>query len=45
MLMVRVFFPKDNFIKTYITKLNKKFNIEPKNKKPSFMELPKYINL
>lgn len=35
----------NNFLKTYILKFNKKFGIEPKNKKSSFMDLPKYINL
>ena len=35
----------NEFLKTYIPKFNKKFSIEPKNKKSSFMELPKYINL
>ena len=35
----------NKFLKTYIPKFNKKFSIEPKNKKSSFMELPKYVNL
>lgn len=35
----------NKFLITYIPKFNKKFAIEPKNKKSSFMELPKYINL
>ena len=35
----------NEFLKTYIPKFNKKFAIEPKNKKSSFMKLPKYINL
>ena len=35
----------NKFLKTYIPKFNKKFSIEPKSKKSSFMELPKYINL
>lgn len=35
----------NKFLKTYIKKFNKKFSIEPKDKKSSFMELPKYVNL
>ena len=35
----------NEFLKTYITKFNKKFAIKPKNKKTSFMALPKYVNL
>lgn len=35
----------NKFLKKYIPKFNKKFGIEPKNKKSSFMELPEYINL
>ena len=35
----------NEFLKTYIPKFNKKFDIEPKDKKSSFMELPKYVNL
>ncbi len=35
----------NKFLKTYIPKFNKKFAIEPKNKKSSFMELPEYVNL
>lgn len=35
----------NKFLITYIPKFNKKFAIEPKNKKSSFMELPKYVNL
>lgn len=35
----------NKFLITYIPKFNKKFSIEPKDKKSSFMELPKYINL
>ena len=35
----------NEFLKTYIPKFNKKFSVEPKNKKSSFMELPKYVNL
>lgn len=35
----------NEFLKTYIPKFNKKFAVEPKNKKSSFMELPKYVNL
>lgn len=35
----------NEFLKTYIPKFNKKFSIEPKNKKSSFMELPEYVNL
>ena len=35
----------NEFLKTYIPKFNKKFAIKPKNKKSSFMKLPKYINL
>lgn len=35
----------NEFLKSYIPKFNKKFAIEPKNKKTSFMELPKCVNL
>lgn len=35
----------NEFLKTYIPKFNKKFSIEPRDKKSSFMELPKYVNL
>ena len=35
----------NKFLITYIPKFNKKFSIEPKNKKSSFMKLPKYVNL
>mgnify|MGYP006990147702 CR=1 FL=1 len=35
----------NEFLKTYIPKFNKKFSIEPKDKKSSFMKLPKYVNL
>ena len=35
----------NEFLKTYIPKFNKKFSIEPQDKKSSFMELPKYVNL
>ena len=35
----------NEFFKTYIPKFNKKFAVESKNKKSSFMELPKYVNL
>lgn len=35
----------NEFLKTYIQKFNKKFSIEPRDKKSSFMELPKYVNL
>ena len=35
----------NEFLKTYIPKFNKKFAIEPQNKKSSFMKLPKYVNL
>lgn len=35
----------NKFLKKYIPKFNKKFGIESKNKKSSFMELPEYINL
>lgn len=35
----------NEFLKTYIPKFNKKFSIEPKSKKSSFMKLPKYVNL
>lgn len=35
----------NEFFKTYIPKFNKKFSIEPKEKKSSFMKFPKYINL
>ena len=35
----------NEFLNTYIPKFNKKFAIEPKNKKSSFMPLPKYVNL
>ena len=35
----------NEFLKTYIPKFNKKFSINPKEKKSSFMELPKFINL
>lgn len=35
----------NKFLITYIPKFNKKFAIEPKSAKSSFMELPKYINL
>ena len=35
----------NEFLRTYIPKFNKKFAIEPKDKKSSFMELPKYVNL
>ena len=35
----------NEFLKTYIPKFNKKFAIQPKNKKSSFMALPKYVNL
>ena len=35
----------NKFLKTYIPKFNKKFSIEARNKKSSFMELPKYVNL
>lgn len=35
----------NTFLKSYIPKFNKKFSIEPKDKKSSFMKLPKYINL
>ena len=35
----------NKFLITYIPKFNKKFAIEPKSKKSSFMKLPKYINL
>lgn len=44
-----IFFPKieeaNKFLITYIPKFNKKFAIEPKDKKSSFMKLPKYVNL
>ena len=33
----------NKFLKKYIPKFNKKFGIEQKNKKSSFMELPEYI--
>lgn len=35
----------NKFLITYIPKFNKKFSIEPKDKKSSFMKLPKYVNL
>lgn len=35
----------NEFLKIYIPKFNKKFSIEPKSKKSSFMKLPKYVNL
>ena len=35
----------NEFLKTYISKFNKKFAIEPKDKTSSFMELQEYINL
>lgn len=35
----------NEFLKTYISKFNKKFAIEPKDKTSSFMELPEYVNL
>lgn len=35
----------NKFLITYIPKFNKKFAIEPKNPKSSFMKLPPYINL
>lgn len=35
----------NEFLKSYIPKFNKKFSIESKDKKSSFMELPKYVNL
>ena len=35
----------NKFLITYIPKFNKKFAIEPKNKKSSFLKLPKYVNL
>ena len=35
----------NKFLKLYIPKFNKKFAIEPKSEKTSFMELPKYVNL
>ena len=35
----------NEFLKKYIPKFNKRFSIEPKDKKSSFMELPKYVNL
>ena len=35
----------NEFLKTYIPKFNKKFVIEPQDKKSSFMELPKFVNL
>ena len=35
----------NKFLITYIPTFTKKFAIEPKDKKSSFMELPKYVNL
>ena len=35
----------NEFLKTYIPKFNKKFSVEPQDKKSSFIELPKYVNL
>ena len=35
----------NEFLRKYIPKFNKKFAIEPKEEKSSFMELPKYVNL
>lgn len=35
----------NKFLETYIPKFNKKFSIEAKKKKSSFMKLPKYVNL
>ena len=35
----------NKFLKKYILKYNKKFSIESKEEKSSFMELPKYVNL
>lgn len=35
----------NEFLKTYIPKFNRKFAIEPQNKKSSFMKLPKYVYL
>lgn len=35
----------NEFFKNYIPKFNKKFSIEPKHPKSSFMKLPKYVNL
>lgn len=35
----------NKFLKSYIPKYNKKFAIEPQNKKSSFMKLPNHVNL
>lgn len=35
----------NEFLKTYIPKFNKKFSVEPQDKKSSFIKLPKYVNL
>ena len=35
----------NEFLKTYIPKFNKRFSIEPKSQKSSFMRLTKYVNL
>lgn len=35
----------NEFLKTYIPKFNKKFSVEPQDKKSYFIELPKYVNL
>ena len=35
----------NEFLKSYISKYNKKFGIAPREEKSSFMELPPYINL
>lgn len=35
----------NEFLIKYIPKFNKKFSIEPENKKSSFLKLPKYVNI
>lgn len=35
----------NEFLIKYIPKFNKKFSIEPKNKKSSFLKLPEYVNI
>lgn len=35
----------NEFLIKYITKFNKKFSIESKNKKSSFLKLPEYVNI